>query len=75
MVVVHVGAMKMYVAAVKEKWKTMWNSVYHKKNQWFFEFALNPPPWMLMYLFCKFFKKISLLMTKLSVMKQFFLIL
>jgi hypothetical protein len=33
--------MTMYVAAVKEKWKTRWNSIYHK-NRWFSEFPPSP---------------------------------
>ncbi len=32
-VVVQVGPVKIYAAAVKEKWKTGWNSFYHQ-NYW-----------------------------------------
>jgi len=54
-VVVQVGAVKIYVAAssggAHEKGKTGWNSIYHQ-NWWFSEFKPRlSQPWMLIYFF------------------------
>jgi hypothetical protein len=66
-VVVQLGAMKIYVAAVeaaREKGKTGWNSVYHQ-DWWFSEFhpSLNGS-----VRFCRFFLNLTLHMTKLRVL-------
>jgi hypothetical protein len=54
-VVVQLGAAKIYVAAsrgAQEKGKTGWNSVYHQNRCFFFSFI--PRDWMLMYFFAGF---------------------
>jgi hypothetical protein len=57
---------------VKEKMKDKVKLSLSQKINGFFKFAPHPP-WMLMYLFYKLKNKFSLLMTKLNVLKLFFL--
>jgi hypothetical protein len=66
-VIVQLGAVKIYVAAVwsvEEKGKIRWNSIYHQ-NRWFSEFH---PPLNANVLFCRFLKNLTLCMTKLRVL-------
>jgi hypothetical protein len=73
-VVVHVGGMKIYVAAVEALRKNeRQGETQFTRNRWFSEFASTH--WMLMYFFRKFLKNLILFMIKFSVLMLYFLIL